>query len=955
MTGAVKVPESRALSGRFAAFSASLLFLAGAAALIGWRLGWQWLLPRLPGSEPMSPDSAVAFLFVALILFLLRSGHAPSFRIGPGCIFIAGGIALAFLDRTHIPRQFNQAVFQPLGIHTHKAYPHMALATGIGFALWGLGSICLTKLQRCFSTSFAFLAAVCGTSIMTLGSICLLSYFLGIPGQESGIWAHWVFRMATESAALFLCLGAFLCQEAWSGVQACRSKNQAQNSLIAGLLVSAGFFLMFLAVNVSLSLGLKDSLHLRAQIARDLGAIRNISELVAAVRETESGQRGFLLTDDETYLKSYWAGIQRLSVARNQRAKEGEPWPHPALDALIDAKMSELAETVQLAQSGYRQEALTVVKTGQGFNLMADIEREAARANIRPERSLTRRSTDYGNVIAMVRRMIGASYGLVIALLFCAAYLFRKEIRRRIDVEQALRMHEAELANRIKERTAELQASESRYRAMLEQSPFAVHILDRHGNSAGVNPAFEKFFGVGTDALRGYNIWADPQPVRQGTVELLKRTFAGEMTATGTVRHEPSLSAGMALADSGTQPAWVEFFAYPVRSAAGEVQEVVILCQDVTIREQALGAVRESEFKFRQVMNTLPKIVWTAIPDGTVDYYNERWYEFTGAAPGVHLNWSSFVHPDDLGPCLESWEAAFAGKSMYIFELRFWNQPSQSYRWYRVKSIPVLTPSGEVQRWVGSGTDIHDQKEAAKLLEEKVRERTLELETSYKLLQSKEESLRQSLAERDTLFREVHHRVKNNLQVISSLLRMHGQSLSKQPVAAAALEEARRRVMSMAMIHERLYAHQHMDRIDFGEYTETLVRELMHLFALPDKTVESRINAAQVQLGVEQAIPCGLILNELITNALKYAFKDRPSGLITVALSQTESDQIILVVADDGVGLPDGFNWKKSKSMGLPIVDILARQLDGHVKVESQAGLKVTIQFPRRASVEKAA
>jgi two-component sensor histidine kinase len=256
---------------------------------------------------------------------------------------------------------------------------------------------------------------------------------------------------------------------------------------------------------------------------------------------------------------------------------------------------------------------------------------------------------------------------------------------------------------------------------------------------------------------------------------------------------------------------------------------------------------------------------------------------------------------------------------------------------------------------VGSLTDIHENKEAEQLLEEKVRIRTAELEKSYKLLQSKEEALRQTLAERDTLFREVHHRVKNNLQVISSLLRMHGNALSNQPVAVTALEEARRRVLSMAMIHERLYAHQHMDRIDFGEYTETLVRELMRSFALPDKKVESRIKTEQVELDVEQAIPCGLVLNELVTNALKYAFKERLSGLITVTLEQTGDNEIILAVADDGVGLPEGFNWKKSKSMGFPIVDILARQLDGTMTVESRAGLKVTIQFPRRALLERAA
>jgi PAS domain S-box-containing protein len=903
----------------------------------------------------MSPDTAVAFLFAAFNLSLLLRGCAAAFRIGSGWIFVAGGISLIFLDRTHIPRDFNQAIFQQLGVYPDKVYPHMALATGVGFVFWGIGSICLTRLQKRFSASSAFLVAVCGTLIVTLSSLCLLTYFFHIPEQDSGAWANWIFRMATESAALFLWMGVFLGRVAWSTAQMHLGKDRPQTSLIAGFLTSTGLLIIFVVVNINLGMALAHSLRLRVEIARNFGSIKNVGELVAAVRETESGQRGFLLTGDKSYLDDYRSGLQRISVAQAGRGTDGTRWLHPVLDRLIDAKVGELTETIRLAQNGHNEAALQMVKTGRGLNLMAQIESEAARDNAIPGQFIARQSNEYQNVIVMVRRTTIASYGLALLLLCCAVHLFSKEIRRRARVEDALRRHEAELEINVQERTAELQASESRYRAMLEQSPFAVHVLKRDGSSAGVNPAFEKFFGVGTEALRGYNIWADTQPERQGTVEMLRRAFAGEAGSSGAILHDPVLSAGTALACSSAQPTWVEIIAYPVKSQEGEVREVVLLCLDVTAREVALAAVRESELNFRQLTNALPQLVWTAKPDGTIDYFNERWYEFTGFTRDFRQSWQSVLHPDDLGPCLQNWHACLRSREPHIFEHRLWDRSCNRYRWHVGWGVPVLTPSGEVSRWVGSLTDIHENKEAEQLLEEKVRIRTAELEKSYKLLQSKEEALRQTLAERDTLFREVHHRVKNNLQVISSLLRMHGNALSNQPVAVTALEEARRRVLSMAMIHERLYAHQHMDRIDFGEYTETLVRELMRSFALPDKKVESRIKTEQVELDVEQAIPCGLVLNELVTNALKYAFKERLSGLITVTLEQTGDNEIILAVADDGVGLPEGFNWKKSKSMGFPIVDILARQLDGTMTVESRAGLKVTIQFPRRALLERAA
>jgi two-component sensor histidine kinase len=219
-------------------------------------------------------------------------------------------------------------------------------------------------------------------------------------------------------------------------------------------------------------------------------------------------------------------------------------------------------------------------------------------------------------------------------------------------------------------------------------------------------------------------------------------------------------------------------------------------------------------------------------------------------------------------------------------------------------------------------------------------------------LAASERALRCSVNEKETLLKEVHHRVKNNLQVISSLLRMQEFSLHDR-AASAALKDSQHRVLAMALIHERLYGGKQLDEVDFGEYARALVQELVASFSNGDARIVSRFHTSSVLLNIDQAIPCGLILNELVTNALKYAYPEG-QGEILVELSEI-GGRVRLTVSDDGVGLPDGFDWSKSQSMGLPIADLLAKQIDGTLTVQSQTGAKFTIEFPRQSNEARVA
>jgi PAS domain S-box-containing protein len=212
-----------------------------------------------------------------------------------------------------------------------------------------------------------------------------------------------------------------------------------------------------------------------------------------------------------------------------------------------------------------------------------------------------------------------------------------------------------------------------------------------------------------------------------------------------------------------------------------------------------------------------------------------------------------------------------------------------------------------------------------------------------------ERALAAALAAKEVLLQEVHHRVKNNLQIISSLLNMQAEMLS-DPSLKEVLLESRHRVESMAMIHERLYSNADIDCLDFNQYVEALARELFSAYAVNSNPVCLRFELEPISLELSQAIPCGLILNELVSNCLKYAFPDQRRGELLIALRCADDDRVTMRVADNGIGLPPGLDWQKSKTLGLRIVNILARQLMGAVHQESGAGGDFSLTFQKAAS-----
>jgi PAS domain S-box-containing protein len=213
--------------------------------------------------------------------------------------------------------------------------------------------------------------------------------------------------------------------------------------------------------------------------------------------------------------------------------------------------------------------------------------------------------------------------------------------------------------------------------------------------------------------------------------------------------------------------------------------------------------------------------------------------------------------------------------------------------------------------------------------------------------QKANEALKHSLHEKETLLREVHHRVKNNLQIIASLLHFQAKKV-KDPADISAFEDGRNRLRSMILVHEKLYQSASLSRIDFGSYLKALARDLQRSFSATATHVDMHVAADRLALPIESALPCGMILCELLTNVFKYAFPDRRAGRADISL-KAFGECVRLRVCDNGVGLPEQFDPDHSPSFGWQLIRNLTAQLGGTASVGRSGGTQVVITFPNPA------
>jgi PAS domain S-box-containing protein len=337
-------------------------------------------------------------------------------------------------------------------------------------------------------------------------------------------------------------------------------------------------------------------------------------------------------------------------------------------------------------------------------------------------------------------------------------------------------------------------------------------------------------------------------------------------------------------------------------------------------RQRVEQELRQSEAKLQAILDNAPAAIYLKDLQHRhlmVNRYFLDVFQFTSEQCIGKTNAEFF--PQNIAQEAEAHdqEVLHAGKPCRYEEEILLGDGIHTY--YSVK-FPLFDASGKPYALCGISTDISDRKQA-------------------------EEQIKASLKEKEVLLKEIHHRVKNNLQIVSSLLQMQSRRTKNQQ-ASLVLQDSQNRIASIALIHEKLYRSEDLANIDFAQYIPDLITHLFESYNVRSDTVTLSIKVEQILLEIETAIPCGLIINELVSNSLKYAFPGQRKGEIQVQFNPHTDDTIILIVRDNGIGIPEEFDLKTTQSLGLTLVQALVEQLEGMIELDRSRGTEVRIIFP---------
>ena len=355
------------------------------------------------------------------------------------------------------------------------------------------------------------------------------------------------------------------------------------------------------------------------------------------------------------------------------------------------------------------------------------------------------------------------------------------------------------------------------------------------------------------------------------------------------------------------------------------LQELAEVLAEGFRRVDDLEQMAQSENRYRTLVETPNFVVMLLDAEGNYLYVSpqiENWLGYTAEEFYMDADLSrQIIHPDDL-----TTTAAFhqiePGSSLRQVEYR-WRKKSGEYRWASGSIFPIYEDPDD---------ELINKLSMAQVVVQDITERKIG-----------EEKIHAQLAEKEVLLKEIHHRVKNNLQIISSLLHLQSRQVEDESVLAI-FNDSQHRVRSMALIHEELYKSEDLANIDFEGYLSSLTHNLMQSYGVDENRIELRTHVKDVYFGIDTAVPLGLIVNELVSNAIKHAFPGDRAGVIDISLDTDEEEKFRLSVDDDGVGIPADTDLVNPSSLGLKLVSTLASQLHSQLTMDGNSGTRFTIE-----------
>jgi PAS domain S-box-containing protein len=497
-----------------------------------------------------------------------------------------------------------------------------------------------------------------------------------------------------------------------------------------------------------------------------------------------------------------------------------------------------------------------------------------------------------------------------------------------------------------KKAEAALRESEERYKTLFESSLDCVYIHDFDGRFLDANGAALTLLGYGREEIRSLNFASllspDQLPLAFQTIRALEEKGVQKTPTEYRVRRKDGeyvdIETQASIIYRHGKPYAVEGIA---RDITGRKRSEKLRNAIYKISEAASSAINLSE-----LFHFIHGIVTELIP--TKNFYIALYDSENGI-----LSFPYFQDEYDQPPAPKN-----LGKGLTEYVLRRGEPLLSSPRRFE-----ELKKKGEVELigtpamdWLGVPLKTED-KTIGIMVVQNYTESTRFGEDHKNILmfvssqvamaierKRAEERLKASLAEKEVLLREVHHRVKNNMQIMSSLLNLQTIDI-KDPTAVHLLKECQRRIRAMALVHEKLYLSKDLANIDFSQYIQSLTLHLFQSYQIHPHSIKLAMNMERIFLNINTAIPCGLIVNELVSNALVHAFPDGRTGEIRIELFRAEGDKNCLVVNDNGVGFPESLDFRKTETLGMQIIAMLVDQLDGQVELDRHQGTSFKIVF----------